>query len=165
MSKKRIGNLRGQPIIEGDKNLMTPNEIHIDSLGKSDNGGDGSNVEYEYFITDNPNDDTGIWNKVASISTMCITQYVITQSEGNTMVAPSTASMQGVYVLAFKSVIIPSKVIMGQELSVTLPGKIKDNVSALNGIVFSDEDIEYVEKCLVTKEEWDKALENLNIKL
>ena len=35
--KKRIGNLRGKPIIEGDKNLMTANELHIDSLGKSNN--------------------------------------------------------------------------------------------------------------------------------
>lgn len=53
--KKRIGNLRGKPIIEGDKNLMTPNELHIDSLGKSDNEGGGSDIEVEpvyYFKYD-----------------------------------------------------------------------------------------------------------------
>ena len=56
--KKRIGNLRGKPIIEGDKNLMTPNELHIDSLGKSDNEGGGSNIEAEpvyYFNSEAAN--------------------------------------------------------------------------------------------------------------
>lgn len=36
--KRRIGNLRGTPIIEGDKNLKNNNEIHISDLG----GGSGS---------------------------------------------------------------------------------------------------------------------------
>ena len=32
MSKKRIGWLKGKPIIEGDKNECTNNEIHITEL-------------------------------------------------------------------------------------------------------------------------------------
>lgn len=165
--KKKIGNLRGKSIVEGDINLVTANELHINSLSKSDNGGSGSNVEYEYFITDNPNDDVGVWNKVRSIASVCITSCVIgLQGDGDTIVViPNAAMMEGGYILAFKSAIIPSKLMLGQELNVYLPGRIKDNVSALNGTFFSDGDIEYVEKCLVTKEEWDKALENLNIKL
>lgn len=50
--KKRIGNLRGKPIIEGDKNLMTANELHIDSLGKSDNEGGGSVRTWYYKWSD-----------------------------------------------------------------------------------------------------------------
>lgn len=37
--KRRVGELYGKPIIEGDKNLKTVNEIHIDDLSK---GGDSS---------------------------------------------------------------------------------------------------------------------------
>lgn len=39
MTKKRIGTIYGSPIIEGDKNLKTSNEIHVSELG---GGGGGS---------------------------------------------------------------------------------------------------------------------------
>ena len=38
MTKKRIGTIYGSPIIEGDKNLKTSNEIHVSELG----GGEGN---------------------------------------------------------------------------------------------------------------------------
>lgn len=42
--KRRIGNLRGKPIIEGDENLMTQNELHEDNLNSnSDSNSGGSN--------------------------------------------------------------------------------------------------------------------------
>lgn len=49
--KKRIGNLRGKPIIEGDKNLMTSNEVHVSELG---GGGaeEDNDTEYEYIAFD-----------------------------------------------------------------------------------------------------------------
>lgn len=42
--KRRIGNLRGKPIIEGDENLMTYNELHEDNLNSNNdsNSGDSS---------------------------------------------------------------------------------------------------------------------------
>lgn len=43
--KRKIGNLRGKPIIEGDKNLMTPNELHVSELG----GGNSGSERYLYF--------------------------------------------------------------------------------------------------------------------
>lgn len=68
--KKRIGNLRGKPIIEGDKNLMTPNELHIDSLGKSDNEGGGSDIEYEYYCFEGAMEEVAI-----SIPSLCTYLY------------------------------------------------------------------------------------------
>lgn len=39
--KRRIGNLRGKPIIEGDENLMTQNELHEDNLNSNSNSNSG----------------------------------------------------------------------------------------------------------------------------
>lgn len=52
MTKKRIGTIYGSPIIEGDKNLKTSNEIHISELG---GGGEGNNSGIEdkrYYMGD-----------------------------------------------------------------------------------------------------------------
>lgn len=40
MTKKRIGTIYGSPIVEGDKNLKTSNEIHVSELG-GEGGGSG----------------------------------------------------------------------------------------------------------------------------
>lgn len=64
--KKRIGILHGKPIVIGDKNLVTDNEIYLSSSGTSNNltiicimvdGYGIQNVtingkEYEYFMND-----------------------------------------------------------------------------------------------------------------
>lgn len=46
--KRRIGILKGKPIIEGDINLKTSNEIHVKQLsgGSGESGGESSNIEY-----------------------------------------------------------------------------------------------------------------------
>lgn len=31
--KSRIGTINRKPIVQGDKNLVTPNEIHVSELG------------------------------------------------------------------------------------------------------------------------------------
>lgn len=52
MTKKRIGTIYGSPIIEGDKNLKTSNEIHVSELG---GGGEGNNSGIEdkrYYMGD-----------------------------------------------------------------------------------------------------------------
>ena len=46
--KKRIGTLYNKPIIEGDINLKTPNEIHKDELSSNNSQGGGSD-KIEYF--------------------------------------------------------------------------------------------------------------------
>lgn len=44
--KKKIGEIYNKPIVEGDKNLVTKNEIHKSGLsGGSGSGGEG-NIEY-----------------------------------------------------------------------------------------------------------------------
>ena len=51
MTKKRIGTIYGSPIIEGDKNLKTSNEIHVSELG----GGEGNTSGIEdkrYYMGD-----------------------------------------------------------------------------------------------------------------
>lgn len=45
MTKKRIGTIYGSPIVEGDKNLKTSNEIHVSELG----GGNSGSEKYLYF--------------------------------------------------------------------------------------------------------------------
>jgi hypothetical protein len=49
--KKRVGWLKGKSIVEGDKNIVTSNEIHISQLGGSGSGsgsGEG-NIAGEYY--------------------------------------------------------------------------------------------------------------------
>ena len=43
--KSRIGTINKKPIVQGDKNLVTPNEIHISEL----KGGGQGNVPVEYY--------------------------------------------------------------------------------------------------------------------
>lgn len=43
--KSRIGTINKKPIVQGDKNLVTPNEIHISEL----KGGGQGNVLVEYY--------------------------------------------------------------------------------------------------------------------
>ena len=39
--KRKIGELRNKPIVEGDKNLVTKDEVHIDELKNNGEGGSG----------------------------------------------------------------------------------------------------------------------------
>ena len=50
--KRRIGSLRGYPIIEGDKNLKNSNEIHINDLGGGSGSGSSDDVKWEYYKID-----------------------------------------------------------------------------------------------------------------
>lgn len=43
--KSRIGTINKKPIVQGDKNLVTPNEIHVSEL----KGGEQGNVPVEYY--------------------------------------------------------------------------------------------------------------------
>ena len=43
--KSRIGTINKKPIVQGDKNLVTPNEIHVSEL----KGGEQSNIPVEYY--------------------------------------------------------------------------------------------------------------------
>lgn len=53
--KKRIGSLLGKPIIQGDTNLKTSNEVHISELnassGGSSSGGDNT-LNFRYYTND-----------------------------------------------------------------------------------------------------------------
>lgn len=50
--KKKIGILRGKPIVEGDRNLVTDNEIHINNLGEgSGSGGDNKDGIMEISVS------------------------------------------------------------------------------------------------------------------
>lgn len=63
MSKNRIGILRGKPIVEGDKNVVTSNEIHISDFNED-------SVMYAKV----PKDMMGIYNRF-DFSTYC--QYIL----------------------------------------------------------------------------------------
>lgn len=68
--KKRIGTIYNKPIIEGDINLKTPNEIHKSELkGGGDNPSGGSVSKYapRYFKID--------WNKASKDWKGIITYY------------------------------------------------------------------------------------------
>lgn len=86
MSKNRIGILRGKPIVEGDKNIVTSNEIHISDFNEG-------SVMYAKV----PHDMMGIYNRFA-FSIYC--QYILglrVQAlgwvvEGNTSVLALIAS-------------------------------------------------------------------------
>lgn len=46
--KSRIGTINRKPIVLGDKNLVTPNEIHVSELGGM-GGGEQSDIPVEYY--------------------------------------------------------------------------------------------------------------------
>lgn len=49
--KRKIGELRNKPIVEGDKNLVTKDEVHIDELKNNGEGGSGGGeLEGEYYL-------------------------------------------------------------------------------------------------------------------
>lgn len=48
--KRKIGELYNKPIVIGDKNEVTSNEIHINSLKSSNEGGGSSELEGEYYL-------------------------------------------------------------------------------------------------------------------
>lgn len=52
--KKRVGWLKGKPIMEGDKNIVTSNEIHINNLISSSSSGSGENIYYYNIYNINP---------------------------------------------------------------------------------------------------------------
>lgn len=48
--KSRIGTINRKPIVQGDENLVTPNEIHISELeGRGGGGGGQSDIPVEYY--------------------------------------------------------------------------------------------------------------------
>lgn len=51
--KRKIGELRNKPIVEGDKNLVTKNETHISELQGSNEGGSSGVKEYYYLFDAN----------------------------------------------------------------------------------------------------------------
>lgn len=60
MGKRKIGEIYNKPIVEGDKNLLTKNEIHKNELSGGSSGGSGiRNVEY-LDLTADPNSITMI---------------------------------------------------------------------------------------------------------
>lgn len=67
--KKRIGTLYNKPIIEGDINLKTPNEIHKNELkgGGDNSGGSVSKYAPRYFKIDFTKADS-MWKIILSIS-------------------------------------------------------------------------------------------------
>lgn len=73
--KKRIGNLRGKPIIEGDINLKTNNEIHKSELYKTHSEEGTSNNQYSYYKILNPD----FWNLGGGSVEMIIIVYNIDQ--------------------------------------------------------------------------------------
>lgn len=56
--KKRIGFIYNKPIVDGDINLKTNNEIHKSELYKTHSGGGTSNNQYSYYKILNPD----FWN-------------------------------------------------------------------------------------------------------
>lgn len=50
--KKRIGSLKGKPIIEGDINSKNASEIHISELNGCSGSGSGNELKWEYYRID-----------------------------------------------------------------------------------------------------------------
>ena len=74
MTKKRVGTIYGSPIIEGDKNLKTSNEIHVSELG---GGGEGNNsgIEDKRYYTGDLLDSSVALRSVIFGTTKAISGY------------------------------------------------------------------------------------------
>lgn len=77
--KSRIGTINKKPIVQGDKNLVTPNEIHVSEL----KGGEQSNTPVEYYKVVAPEGKTleearnGVFNIIAGIIDSDISSFHI----------------------------------------------------------------------------------------
>ena len=64
--KNRVGTLYGKPVVIGDKNLVTDNEIHVSNLSNNssgDSGSGGSGIKYYKLVdtlTDNDTSALGV---------------------------------------------------------------------------------------------------------
>ena len=50
MGKRKIGEIYNKPIVEGDKNLVTNNEIHKSELSGGSGGGSGESAASDIYI-------------------------------------------------------------------------------------------------------------------
>lgn len=96
MTKKRIGTIYGSPIVEGDKNLKTSNEIHVSELG----GGNSGSEKYLYFKWEGHNPNVvGALQEVAPVfnGVLLITDvYSKTLSKNINIVLPTVSFGSGI---------------------------------------------------------------------
>ena len=148
MTKKRIGTIYGSPIIEGDKNLKTSNEIHISELnGTGENG-----VEYEYFVLDNPNDDESTYQKFKSALSSTVIVETICEIDGGIYIFPAVTGAQSDYHIAAKIAVLPM-IMHSMGMTLTFPGRIIDNIKVLESAIGTDlsSTINLIERSRVTE--------------
>ena len=98
--KRKIGTIYNKPIIEGDINLKTPNEIH-----KSELGGENNSLKFRYFAVQYYNADHPLGTNVNNLSRkLCIFGHYEGYSGGIRFNANfSNISRYGSYIYAFKT--------------------------------------------------------------
>lgn len=69
MAKKRIGELKGKPIVEGDKNLVNKNEIHNSALSNSSDDSNYMGTVIAYYMGNSGIDHADRGGEVYDIAT------------------------------------------------------------------------------------------------
>ena len=159
--KKRIGTIYGTPIVEGDKNLKTTNEVHISELGGG-NTENSTGVEYEYFILDNPNNDDGVSAQFKEMLGSTVIVETICEIGGDINIFPAVTGAQFDYHIAVKTAVLPTTM-HSMGMTLTFPGKVIDNIKLLESAIGTDLSsvINLIERSRVT----EAAYEDLKNKI
>lgn len=98
--KRKIGELYNKPVIIGDKNLVTKNEIHQSELG-----GENNSLKFRYFAVQYYNADYPLGTNVQDLSgKLCIFGHYESNSGGIIFNKNfSDISRYGRYIYAFKT--------------------------------------------------------------
>ena len=87
--KKRIGWLNNKPIIQGDKNLKTSNELHISEVSGGENSGGGDSNETIYYYKTKRNQSFDSQHNLAFRISNTVETLIYNDADGN-IITPAT---------------------------------------------------------------------------
>lgn len=160
MTKKRIGTIYGSPIVEGDKNLKTSNEIHVSELG----GGNSGSEKYLYFKWEGDTPPETLPNMCNSLATFNV-NYLYSNIYSSSFNKPITTVIN---IHALGSGISPDAQCKGisiMNMLINLPGEESYTTeeffkkSLQNGDLPFPEEIEFLFTHKVSEEEFFKNVE------
>lgn len=150
MGKRKIGEIYNKPIVEGDKNLVTNNEIHKSELSGGNTGGGSADVYMEYFGEDAVTALSSFPAPPTSMLFMLGAAGIVTFFKSSDTIAPtlmlSTDKASTLELKGFAIVFGTRSVINGQDTGFITPEKL--NTDSMEGFY------DLIKDHKITKEEF-----------
>ena len=170
--KRKIGEIYNKPIVIGDKNLVTRNEIHESELNASTGGGDTPNGgnEWEYFRVNNMRAVYGI-HEIGILFTILV-PYVFDTAPMPMIIDTGTLAFLGsdYDVPTIETIVNNTKGNVIKVSKFNMPKKIGDMMASIVGVPFESMDTfsEFISiggnndnLIPITKEEYNEEIEKI----